>query len=215
MKGVLWRGCMASLLCLFGIVWRILSGGGAKLANAGRASSPGVGQSWRTQDGDGRQGSKVSDRLVGKIWPCYSYHKLLRLSGGCLFVVHWIACCCPRFCLYVAVLFLWLVLLCLPRPLRGGTAGFRCFLFFSFVFFIVFLILTFLLFHRLFMTACHIPYSMLKWHCVVRSVCLGTLLYLRVYLFCDHRTCISLLSTTNNNRIEQSARTQVVRDVDG
>ena len=40
---------------------------------------------WRTQDGDGRQGRKIPDRLVRRTWPCYtySYHNLLRLPGGC------------------------------------------------------------------------------------------------------------------------------------
>ena len=59
------------------------------------ASSPGVGDIWRTQDGDGRQGSKMPDQLVGKTWLCYSYHKLLRLRvpRGCF--VLWFACSFP------------------------------------------------------------------------------------------------------------------------
>ena len=55
-KGAVWGGWM-SLLCFFSIAWRTLS--------------------------EGRQGSRVPDRLVGSIWLCYSNHKLLRLSGEC------------------------------------------------------------------------------------------------------------------------------------
>ena len=48
----------------------------------------GAGHSWRTQDADGRQYSKVPSGLpgiillVGRTWLCYSYHKLLRLPWG-------------------------------------------------------------------------------------------------------------------------------------
>ena len=65
-EGVVWRGRMTSLLCLFRIVWR-----------------QGAGHSWRTQDGDGSLGSKVPGGLAERTWPCYSYHKLLPLPGGC------------------------------------------------------------------------------------------------------------------------------------
>ena len=75
-EGVVWRGWMTSLLCLFRIVWR-----------------QGAGHSWRTQDGDGSQGSKVPGGLAGRTWLCYSYHKLLPLPGGCH--VLWCACCFP------------------------------------------------------------------------------------------------------------------------
>ena len=46
----------------------------------------------RNQDGDGRQGSTVGTRpttvvvvvvVVGRTWLSCSYHKLLRLPGGC------------------------------------------------------------------------------------------------------------------------------------
>ena len=84
MKGVVWRGWMTSLLYLFRIVWR-----------------RGAGYSWRTQDGDGRQGCKVPGRLAGRTWLFSSYHKLLPLPGGCF--VLWCACYLP----------LVLVLLCL------------------------------------------------------------------------------------------------------
>ena len=69
LKGIVWRGWMTSLICLFRIFWR-----------------RGAEHSWRTQDGDGRQGSKVPGGLAGRTWLCFSYHKLLPLPGGCLFL---------------------------------------------------------------------------------------------------------------------------------
>ena len=61
---------------------------------------PRVRHSWRTQDGDrdGREGNKVPDRLVGRTWLSFSYHKPLWLPGGC-------------FVLRSAWLFLWFLII--------------------------------------------------------------------------------------------------------
>ena len=77
------------------------------------ASSLRVGHGWQRQEWDGRQGGKVPDRLlvVGRTWLCYSYHKLLRLPGGC---------------------FLSLVLLCFGLP---GISRLNLFIF-NFVYFV-------------------------------------------------------------------------------
>ena len=53
-EGIMRRGWMTTLLCLFRIVWR-----------------QGAGHNWRTQDGDGSQGSKVPGGLAGRTWLCF------------------------------------------------------------------------------------------------------------------------------------------------
>ena len=47
--------------CAFLVLWCLTPREGANLTNAGR-----------TQDGDGRQGSKVPGGLVGRTWLCYT-----------------------------------------------------------------------------------------------------------------------------------------------
>ena len=72
LKGVVWCGWITSLLCLLcRIVWR-------------RAA----GHSWPTQNGDGRQDSKVPGGRAGRIWLCYSY-----IPVECF--VLWFACYSP------------------------------------------------------------------------------------------------------------------------
>ena len=97
----------------------------------------------RTQDGDGRRGSKGPNRIVGRTWLRYSClaAQLLRLPGVC-FVL--------RYCLLLSS-FLRIALFIgsdvvssaryskclprLPRPVGGGAIGFPfCFFFFCFFF---------------------------------------------------------------------------------
>ena len=113
-EGVVWRGWMTSLLCLFRTVWR-----------------RGAGHSWRTLDDGGRQGSKVPGGPAGRPWLCYSYHKLLPLPGACLvlclvcllFFPWFLVLLCWRLVVFSSFSFFFQLVLfkCLPRPLRGGT----------------------------------------------------------------------------------------------
>ena len=104
------------------------------------ASPPGVGHGWRKQNGDGRQGSKVPGRPVGRTWLRHSYHKLTAEATWevlfVFFVVLRFAYYFPRFlvilCLYVVAgsgsVFLARLVLSATSP-TGGNDNFS---FFSF-----------------------------------------------------------------------------------
>ena len=113
-EGVVWRGWMTSLPCLFRILWRREAG-----------------HSWRTQDGDGKQGNKVPGGLTGRE-PSYSIRTNCSryLEGALCFGL-------PVVLIPWFLVLIWLQVLivvffpsfspqlflskCLPHPLRGGA----------------------------------------------------------------------------------------------
>ena len=128
---VVWRGWVTSMLRLFRI-------------SRGQAA----GHSWRTQNGDGSQGSKVPDGLAGRTWLCYSYHELLPLPGGCFELRFLVLLCLQVLIVVFFSFFSHLVFFkCLPHPAlqRGARQFFFIFFLFRFVF-LVFVSLFFLCF---------------------------------------------------------------------
>ena len=132
----------------------------------------GAGHSWRTQDGDGRQGSKVWGGLVGRTWLCYSYHKLLRLPGG-WFVLR-LACHFPlvlslTLLITSRVLFFSLFFSSVCHIPCGKARQFflLCFPFSLLICFLSFCFSLFSLVHRMCMSCLPYPVRMAAWYCIV------------------------------------------------